>query len=276
MADHAADESELVRRAARSDDPDRYVAALLAPRAHRDDLIALAAFAGAVMKIPYQVTDPQIGEIRLQWWREALASGVDGARLGDPVADAFAAMIRRRGLDQAEIGVLLDQIVARIYGAEIADFAQLEDDIDRTEGVLFRLADRILGAASASDHGPAGAFNNAVQAYGLARAGLMLPFELARGRVSLPPALTGSAEHADWPGAIAALKSRAFAHLRERRSASPAGRRPHLLALLPVALVEPYFRVLSRAGHDPARTIGEILPLTRAWRLGKARVLWRL
>ena len=64
----AGPEADLaaVREAARSLEPDRYLSALLAPLAAREDLITLAAFLGEAARVPAIVSEPMIGEIRLQ------------------------------------------------------------------------------------------------------------------------------------------------------------------------------------------------------------------
>ena len=70
---HEAERGDTVRRIARSGDPDRALAALFAPRETRADLLALYAFNVELARIAEQVTEPELGAIRLQWWREALA-----------------------------------------------------------------------------------------------------------------------------------------------------------------------------------------------------------
>ena len=71
----AAAGGDPVIASARSGEPDRYLAALLAPPAARADLLALAAFASELARVPSLVTrEPTMGEIRLQWWRDALAA----------------------------------------------------------------------------------------------------------------------------------------------------------------------------------------------------------
>jgi len=64
----------LVRRA----DPDRYFASLFAPAEIRPYLFALYAFNHELARIGETVHEPMMGQIRLQWWREA----IDGARRG--------------------------------------------------------------------------------------------------------------------------------------------------------------------------------------------------
>ena len=61
---------DVIRLAARAYERDRYLAALLSPAARRDDLLVLAAFAGDVGRIASSVSEPMMGAIRLQWWRD--------------------------------------------------------------------------------------------------------------------------------------------------------------------------------------------------------------
>ena len=65
-------ELDEIRGLARTFEYDRYMTALLMPRASREGLVLLAAFAGELRRIPDLVTEPMIGAIRFQWWRDAL------------------------------------------------------------------------------------------------------------------------------------------------------------------------------------------------------------
>jgi phytoene synthase len=57
--------AELVRR----HDRDRYMTALFAPAARREALFALYAFNYEIARVREAVTQPTLGQIRLQWWR---------------------------------------------------------------------------------------------------------------------------------------------------------------------------------------------------------------
>jgi phytoene/squalene synthetase len=63
------------------------------------------------------------------------------------------------------------------------------------------------------------------------------------------------------------LDARRFARLL------PRGER---VAFLPLALVEPYVRVLERQGGGALRAEVQIVPLTRVWRVAAAHLLGRL
>ncbi len=56
----------------REGDPDRYLATLFAPAAARPHLFALYAFSLTVARVREAASNPMAGEIRLQWWRDAL------------------------------------------------------------------------------------------------------------------------------------------------------------------------------------------------------------
>ena len=131
---------------ARSGEPDRYLAALLAPPPARADLLALAAFASELARVPALVTrEPAMGEIRLQWWREALAASGASARTGNPIADALRAAMRRHDLPAR---LLLDTIDARevdLARQALPDDAALASYLWKSEGALFALAASILG-----------------------------------------------------------------------------------------------------------------------------------
>ncbi len=262
-----------LRVTARAFEPDRTIAAVLAPRAARDELIALAAFAAELARIAKQVHDPLAAEIRIQWWRDALRSGIDGAKSGNPVADHFADTARRNALPLSAIDDLLDVHAHRLYAAPPADDAALSLELELTEGTLFAFAAKILGADDTEKS--RALISNAAQAYGRARLGIDLPYALSRGRTPFPSGLVTAAEEVpqNWRPAIAHLCRDARAHLANVKphfsQASPALR----VAVLPVALVEPYLKALERLAYDPARDLVEIVPLTRLWRLSSAT--WR-
>ena len=69
---HEAERGDTLRRIARSGDPDRSLAASFAPREARADLFALIAFNVELARIAEIVSEPGLGTIRLQWWRDAI------------------------------------------------------------------------------------------------------------------------------------------------------------------------------------------------------------
>jgi phytoene synthase len=289
VADSASSKTsaaDAVVAAARAGEPDRYLAALLAPPAARADLLALAAFAGEVARVPYIAgSEPAIGEIRLQWWRDALQSADDAALTGNPVADVLRAAARRHDLPRA---LLLDIIEARSFelaGEVMADDAALQTYLWKSEGAVFALAGRILAPGSSADIDAAAAASG--QAYGLSRLLLGLAHTLSRGRLLLPQSrleaagVTQSQLLAGEGGpSVAALLS----DLRDQTRTSLVTSRQHVAnlprearpAFLPLALVQSYLRALERPGRDLLRGVVEIAPLTRVVRIAMAHWLGRI
>ncbi len=268
---------EAIRRIARGGDPDRSLATLFAPRAARPDLFALYAFNVELARIGELVTEPGLGAIRLQWWREAIERAAGGEPAGHPVADAFGATIARRNLSRDRVAALIDARTFDVETKRMPDMASLDAYLDATAGALFALAGEILGARGEA---PEAAARAAGRAYGLTGLMRALPVHAARGLVFLPAdALrrhgTSQAEilagrtSAGLESLLAELRASACEVLTEARtktaSLDPAARS----AFVPMSLVEPYLTALAKKGRDPLHEIADINPLYRLWRLSR-------
>src|SRR5262245_26570560 len=141
VASDAANLAELAA-VARDGEPDRYLAALLAPRGQRDALLALAAFSAEIRRIPLLAHEPAMGEIRRQWWRDALTLPPE-LRSGHPVADTIRAATRSYQLPVDLLVGFIDATSCYLGGETLGD-AQLEVHLSHSEGVLFDLAGRVL------------------------------------------------------------------------------------------------------------------------------------
>ncbi|HMN37287.1 MAG TPA: squalene/phytoene synthase family protein [Hyphomicrobium sp.] len=270
---------DVVRDSARTHEQDRYLAALLAPARSRRDLVALAAFTGEVKKISHVVSEPHLAEIRLQWWRDAVLAP-QAAATGNPVADAFIAILAGREDLHSAVDGWLDAVVDTFYRSAPEGEAEFLSEIETLEGAPFLLAARICGAQPAEDL--LDMSRAAGRAYGLARLGLTMAQSLARGRVPLPQVAPAGWRRSDGAGSLDQAAAKAFVaryaraaldHVRPRfRHGSPAQR----AAMLPLALVEPYLRACEKQGHDLMRDIGDVAPLVRVWRIWRAHLTGRL
>lgn len=83
--------SNFASRLARVE-PDRYISALYAPPEARRALLALYAFDAELTKARRVATEPLIGEIRLQWWREAIGDLDAGNVRRHEILEALAAV----------------------------------------------------------------------------------------------------------------------------------------------------------------------------------------
>jgi phytoene synthase len=257
---------------AKAGEPERYLAALLAPAAVRGDLLALAAFGAEMRQLPGAVREPMAGEIRLQWWRDVVGGFAGRSRVGHPVADALAATVARHELPLAP---LLDAIEARaadLYDDAFPEPRAIDGYLRQTEAGLFALALQIVGATGASEECAA----LVAAAYGRARLLCALPAWLRRHRVPFAdatlnaagvdlealqasplgqPARTLLAEHA------AAVQTAYSAARRDVRGLSRAAR----VAILPLWTTPLLLDAITRRTQfrdpieiDPTRRIGRI------------------
>src|SRR5258708_12399422 len=67
-----AGEASSLAALVRHHDRDRYQTALFAPARRREALLALYAFNYEIARVRETVTQPMLGQIRLQWWRWVL------------------------------------------------------------------------------------------------------------------------------------------------------------------------------------------------------------
>jgi len=280
-----AERAAEIRRIARAADPDRAIAALLAPPEARDDLFTLYALNAELARIADQVSEPGLGAIRLQWWRDAIERAATGEATGHPVADAFGQVLARRALSRERIARLIDARTFDVGETIMPDRCTLEAYLFDTTGGLFALAGEIVGAEGEKRDLVA---ETGGRAYGLVRVMRSLPILATRGRTYLPA--EALAEHGlssqdifsgrSSPGLkalLAEMREDARANLQEARfhlfgagmrgtGLNEAGR----AVFLPLSLVEPYLRALARV-RDPLRRVARVNPLHRLWRLMRSR-----
>ena len=252
---------EAVGAAARELDYDRYLAALLAPRAARDGLLALAAFHGEIARIPRTVREPGVGDIRLQWWRDALRLPADAAT-GNPVADAMRAAARAHGLSNDMLIAMIDAYERELEAGGLVTAAGIEAHAAATQGTAFHLAAQILGNRPTTADP---LLHAAGQAWGRVQLLRALPALASKGRNPF-----GDADIAALLPSLLEQAGSELAKARQLATAAPATMRP---VILPLALLEPYLAALQNLGPHVAVERAEIPALTRAWRLLKASAL---
>lgn len=280
-----ATDSSSVAAIARTGEPDRYLAALLAPPRQREALLALAAFATELARIPLRIAhEPAVGEIRLQWWRDALTLPPE-LRTGHPVADAVRHTAQAQGLSAELLEALIDGNLLVLDAASPLTEEALTDLLWKTEGALFALGAQVVGlSASPGVHAGCAA---AGQAYGAARLLLGLPHALAHRRVPLAKVqlvaaglsaeelLAGTAD-ARIERLIAACSAQIRGNLEVARQFAARLPRTARVPFLPLALVEPYLRAVERSGRAFLHEETRVAPLTRVCRIAAAHLFGRL
>jgi phytoene synthase len=224
------------------------------------------------------VSEPLLGEIRFQWWRDALEGTNAGEAKANPVAAALLDTITRFDLPKAP---LLELIVARardLYGEPMDSLAALESYTKATCSNLLRLAALILDVEEPAASREAAA--HAGIAHGITGLIRALPWHRARDQVFVPVEILQAhgASRDDFAAGLASegvlaalteLRAAARAHLDIFYAKLPGLPDKSGPAFLPVCLCEPYLRLMEKPGYEPFKTVIELPQWRRQW------ILWR-
>jgi len=273
MQDQSAYCEALVREA----DKDRFLAALFAPAGQRGALHALYAFNIEIARVRESIHEPLAGEIRLQWWTDALAGKAAGDASANPVAAALLAALARYGLP---IELLTGLVAARrfdLYDDPMRTLAEFNEYACATSSALIELAARILAGGEMPGLGPL-AFHAGL---GYAIAGLLqaFPVHAARGQLYLPlevlerhgvgQEFAAKPATAQLRDALAEMRGHARQHLAQAGRLADGVPVAGLPALLPVALAGPALDRMERADYDPLAVV-EPAQWRRQWLLWRA------
>jgi len=270
---------EAVVRAA---DKDRFLAALFAPADLRRHLHALYAFDGEIARVRDAAREVLPGEIRLQWWRDALAGQARGEVDANPVAAALLDTIAQCGLPREPLLGLVDAHSFDLYDEPMASLADLDSYGRDTEAAVMMLGARVL--AGGEDLGMAAAAAAAGIACTIAHRLRSFPFDVSRRQMFVPQELL---EHHGVPreelearrnsvglrAALAELRAHAhaaFAQFRDAAAEIPDDCAPAFLA---VAVIPTLLVRLERAAGDPFTPV-ELPQWRRQWAIWRAARRW--
>ncbi len=168
----------------RTHDRDSYFATLVLPERVWPAVQALYAFSADIAAVRDRVSEPAPGEIRLQWWSDALSGEGHGLVRQNPLAEAVLDAIARFDLPTAP---LLRLIAARrfdLYQDPMPDLPTFEGYAGETVSVLCQLAAMTLNQGATVATGDAAGHLGVAQALvGHLRA---FGYNAARGRIFLP------------------------------------------------------------------------------------------
>ncbi len=270
----------LVRR----HDRDRYQTALFAPAARREALFALYAFNYEIARVRETVTQPMLGQIRLQWWRENIAAAFEGGPVRrHPVVEPLTAVIREPRLTREHLERMIDARESDLEDEPLASLGALESYAEDTSALLVYLALEVLGVhdPTTSDAG-----RHVGIAYSLAGLLRAMPFHARAGRQFIPGdiaarsglserdyrALRGTPALRSATAELAAAASRHLGWARAHRAKIP---RSALPALLPAVVAQRSLLRLKRAAYDPFDPALTVPDPLQSWRLAAAVLLNR-
>jgi phytoene synthase len=258
----------------RAGDKDRFLASLFAPEKARRALWALYAFNLEVARTRELAREPMPGEIRLQFWRDALA----GQGEAHPVAAALRDVAVRYRFPPAMLVEMIDARIFDLYDQPMASLADLERYATSTSSILIELAARIL--MDGRDPGITALAGHAGIAYAIAGLLRALPVHAGRGQIYLPVEvmqrhgaesadLLAGRETVELRAVLAELRLRARQHLTEARPLLAKAPAAALPALLPVALVRPALARMERRRYRPFQP-ADLPQWRRQWTLWRA------
>ncbi len=266
----------------RRDDLDRWLACLFIPAERRRHVHALYAFSLEIARIRQLVSEPMLGEIRFQWWREVLAGERSIEAAAHPVAAALLDTLAEFALPPDPFSGLINARLFDLYDEPMPSLAVLEAYARATASGLFRLALEVVAQQPDKrlDERPLAAADHAGIAYavtGLLRA---LPWHFSSGQIYVPVerlAAHGVGEGDFRAGRVSAgllatltdLRSLARDHLRKFEALAGGSNAKAGPVFLPIRLCHAYLRQMEKPGYDPFRTRIDLPQWRRQW------ILWR-
>lgn len=168
----------------RQHDPDRFFLTLLQPASVRPALWALLAFNYEVAKTREVVSEPTLGYMRLQWWREALEKLYAGhSAPKHEILEPLADVIRQYKIPFELFDTLLTGREFDLEDKTPETITDLKNYIDSTVAPLTRL---MLVVANE----PADGADHISQAYGIAGLMRAIPSHAQQGRCFIPKQLS--------------------------------------------------------------------------------------
>lgn len=257
---------ELVGRVSR----DRALLAELAPANIRPHLWAIAAFDWEIGRIPDLVSEPMLGAIRRQWWREAWAEIASGNPRHHPVVETLAEAHRASPLPLGAVETYMDAREAE-QEAPPVDLLAMKQRAAAIGGSIARLEAALLaggmGEADAAETGTAWALVGEVRA---------LPHRLGHGRHGLPAdrvaALEPGLDRLD-PAALApAFRDLVREICAEAEASLPAARGmpPFFRGYRQLTLH--YIKRLRKAGWNPFAVSVNAPTFGRAWSVARIKI----
>lgn len=215
----------------------------VAPANRQAVQLALLAFNLEIATIPELASEPLLGEIRLQWWRDTIAHIFSGTGVDHPVARGLAHGVNTHGLDRSLFDEYLDARSFDLRREPPASLEALEGHAAGTAGALNELLANALGLGDIAPE-PQAVIRAAVRHSGIAWAlsGLLVStaFHTRQGRSYLPADL----DEDDKREAVAGAARRHIVQARTARKMMPKSMLP---VMLPTYIAEQ--RLKSGASH---------------------------
>lgn len=168
----------------RANDRDRYFATLVLPDKERAAITALYAFNADIASVRDRAKEAAAGEIRLQWWHDALAGEGHGAVRANPLADALLDTVAEYGLPVPALTRMIEARRFDLYDDAMPDMTTFEGYAGETVSALYQLGAMILNSGRPVE--PGDAAGHLGVAHALAGHLRAFGYNASKGRIVLP------------------------------------------------------------------------------------------
>lgn len=237
-------------------DPDRVRGAMFADEAVRSRLLLLYAFHLELAKVPELVSEPMIGQIRYQWWRDAIAEiyETESVRKHE-ITTPLRALLLEYDIPRFWVDQLIDGRERDIDPRPFKGLTEAQDYCANTSGVLMKIALKLCDVEASQEEEAAGiawGLTGLARAYGYYHETILSEVSFKR--------LIERAEkkHKIAREASAELDVKAFP------------------AIAYAALIPQYISKLSHTKHEPVTMQVSYGPLSKKWHLLKASLTGKI
>jgi 15-cis-phytoene synthase len=241
-------------------DRDRYLATLVLPQAVRDPITALYAFNADIAAIRDRVTGPAPGEIRLQWWSDAITGSGHGSVRQNPLAAALLDTIERYNLPTGTFARLIAARRFDLYDDPMPDLQTFEGYAGETASTLLQLSAMILNSGKPVEPGDAAGHLGVAQAmighlralgYVSSQGRIMLPWSILEANGVRETELFAGTDSEGLQAALSQIVELAEVHLAKARTAIRALPAPLRPAFAIIALLETQLAHWKQTAQSP-------------------------
>lgn len=176
------DHQGYIQEELKKNDPERYLVCLYLSEKIRHCAMTLYAFDAEIARIPFLVSEPMPGEIRIQWWRDLLKSG--GNVGSGPLAEALLQVCEQYSLPRDVLDNYLEARIFDLYQDPMPDMGTYEGYLGETVSAFLNMI--ALSNGVERNTALANACGHAGVAIGISRHLSFCANSRARGQVFFP------------------------------------------------------------------------------------------
>lgn len=135
---------QIIANSLKLKDKQRYYSTLILPKKQQQAVQALYAFNAEISAISHLVKEPQMGEIRLTYWRDILENKAHGDIEKNPIANAVISVLTKYNMPSLPLIRLIEARRFDLYNDKMPSMAQFEGYAGETSSILFQYGAMIL------------------------------------------------------------------------------------------------------------------------------------